>query len=661
MESTLSPGVGYGLIIGGSAFFAIGMNLITYLINRAGNHNSNNIEEFVSGSRSIGFALLLSTIVSNWTWSITLVVSAIKSFSMGVSGSYWYGIGGLCQVAVFAVISSKIKSNANLVTTFPEMGYLRFGYAGHLAFLFCGLTCNVIVSSSILLSGSAVFQGITSISQYAFLWLIPFGCAIYVSVGGLRATFISDASHTSIILIFILVFMFEVYARNDKIGSAKKMWELLQQAAPIEGNYHGSPLTFRSEQGGIFSIISIITGFGLVVNDQAYFSRAVAADPRITSRAYFFAALCWFVIPLSMGLSLGLAAKALSSNPDFPTFNDIEIGEGLPTVAAAIYLMGKSGAAMMLVMIFFSVASSYSGELIGTSTLLSYDIYKRYIKPDATPKEVLIAAKVSVFLWAIFSSAIASVFYGAASISTGFLFNFTGAATSAAVIPVTLSIGWRSLNKAGAVGGCIGGSLLGLIAWLVSCKGIVGPINVTNLNNQWVSLTGNVVSLVSGAVISITLSLIWPANFDWEKTRNKTSLDSTGTTYIEREKVVKITSGSLDLKPSSLPEKVDGIEIDEKESSDSLEGFAENGIDHKHLNHQFKKYCGLVIILVIIMGIVIPVPLSASPYIFSPGFLLGVVIIAIIWLFCTFFYVVLLPILDSRRYLFGLAKQVLHL
>lgn len=267
MEPSLSQGAGFGLIIGGGVFFAVVMNYVTHLQNKFSQYNSHKVDEFVSGSRRVGFGLLLAGILLSWTWSLTLLESAVKSYSMGFCGSYYYAIGGLLQVSIFSVISSKIKKNANLVTTFPEMGYFRFGVPGHLAFLWCGFVCNAIVSSCILLGGSAVLHAVTGVSQYASLFLIPFGVAVYVSFGGLRATFISDASHTFIILIFIIVFMFEVYVSNDKIGSAQKMWELLESLAPVENNYQGSYLTFRSEQGAIFAVISVITGIGLVVAD----------------------------------------------------------------------------------------------------------------------------------------------------------------------------------------------------------------------------------------------------------------------------------------------------------------------------------------------------------------------------------------------------------
>jgi Na+/proline symporter len=48
--------------------------------------------------------------------------------------------------------------------------------------------------------------------------------------------------------------------------------------------------------------------------------------------------------------------------------------------------------------------------MIATSTLFSYDIYRHYIKPNATSKEVVAVSRYFILFWAIFSAALASTF-----------------------------------------------------------------------------------------------------------------------------------------------------------------------------------------------------------------------------------------------------------
>ena len=76
--------------------------------------------------------------------------------------------------------------------------------------------------------------------------------------------------------------------------------------------------------------------------------------------------------------------------------------------------------------------------------------------------------------------------------------------------------------------GSIGGMTVALIVWLATAKVIGGAITVETLSDQWVSFAGNTAAIVSGGALSIGLSLWRPANFDWEITRQMTTVDESG-------------------------------------------------------------------------------------------------------------------------------------
>lgn len=91
--------------------------------------------------------------------------------------------------------------------------------------------------------------------------------------------------------------------------------------------------------------------------------------------------------------TMGLAAVALQGDPEMRTLRyanrvnchvfDIfsylsasDVSAGLPAPSAAAALLGKSGAAAMLVLLFLAVTSATSAELIAVSSILTYDVYK---------------------------------------------------------------------------------------------------------------------------------------------------------------------------------------------------------------------------------------------------------------------------------------------
>ena len=131
----------------------------------------------------------------------------------------------------------------------------------------------------------------------------------------------------------------KVYGTSDLIGSPSKMHSLLEAAAeiaPVQGNYMGSYLTFHSTDAFIcmtlFDVtwqyltinqdaaISMTLGSSTVFLDQSYWQRAIASDARSTTRAYFLGGLSWFSVPFAFGTTMGLSARALQSNPVFPTW-----------------------------------------------------------------------------------------------------------------------------------------------------------------------------------------------------------------------------------------------------------------------------------------------------------------------------------------------------
>ena len=58
--------------------------------------------------------------------------------------------------------------------------------------MFFGLATNLIVSSMLVLGGSATVTDLTGMSTVAACFLIPLGVAIYVAVGGMRSTLLCD-------------------------------------------------------------------------------------------------------------------------------------------------------------------------------------------------------------------------------------------------------------------------------------------------------------------------------------------------------------------------------------------------------------------------------------------------------------------------------------
>lgn len=77
---------------------------------------------------------------------------------------------------------------------------------------------------------------------------------------------------------------------------------------------------------------------------------------------------------------MGLSARALQNNPVFPTYplplSLAQENAGLVAPAAAVSLLGRSGAVAMLIITYMAVTSACSAQLISVSSIFTYDLYR---------------------------------------------------------------------------------------------------------------------------------------------------------------------------------------------------------------------------------------------------------------------------------------------
>lgn len=531
-KAVLNQGVGYSVILGFGAFFAVFTSFLVWLEKRyvGSKHTS---EWFNTAGRNVKTGLIASVIVSQWTWAATILQSSNVAWEYGISGPFWYASGATIQVLLFGVMAIEIKRKAPNAHTVCEIVKARWGTAAHIVFLtFCFMT-NIIVTAMLLLGGSAVVNALTGVNLYAASFLIPLGVVVYTLAGGLKATFLASYIHSVIVHVVLVIFVYLVYVSSSELGSPDVVYRRLlevasktrscqgqgQSCGPVSGNYKGSYVTMLSSGGLVFGIINIVGNFGTVFVDNGYWVSAIAARPSSTHKGYLVGGLVWFAVPFSLATSLGLGALAL----DLP-ITASEASHGLVPPATAIALMGKGGSVLLLTMLFMAVTSAGSSELIAVSSLCTYDIYRTYINPDATGKQILKVSRSVVLGFGCFMGILA-VMLNKAGVSLGWMYLAMGVFIGSAVLPIAFMLLWRKANAKGAILGSISGCFLGIITWLAVTKVEYGRVNLDTTGRNAPMLAGNLVSILVGGGVHAACSFIWPQDYDWETTKQITVVE----------------------------------------------------------------------------------------------------------------------------------------
>ncbi|KAI1611862.1 SSS family solute:Na+ symporter [Exophiala viscosa] len=663
VATVLPQGAGYGVVVGIGFFFALLMAGIAYMQNRYTKYSTKMSEEFNTASRSVKPGLIACGVVSAWTWAATLLQSGSVTYEYGVAGPFWYAAGATVQIFMFSVLACKVKQNAPRCHTFLEIIYYRYGAVTHMVFIFFALMTNILVASQLLLGGSAVVTALTGMNVYAAVFLIPMGVCVYVVLGGLRATFLCDYTHTVIVMIIILYFMFDVYCSNELIGSPGKMYDLLVHASkvrPVAGNTEGSYLTQKSNFGLIFGVIQLCSGMGTVFLDQGYWQRAIASRPTTAVRGYIMGGMAWYAIPFGFATTLGLAAVALTDNPAYPTYpnnmTSSQVSAGLAAPFGAAALLGKHGAIALLLTLFMAVTSSSSSELIAVSSILTFDVYKVYVKPSATPENLIFISHVMICVFGLVMAAFACI-WNAIGIDLGWLFLVMGLLIGGAVFPAAFAVTWKGQTRAGALTGALGGLAAGVIAWLVEAHVYYGELTVASTGGSYPTLAGNMAAVLTGLILTLVVSWIKPDDFDWSITRNINAAHSLYGNAVPGGAGGVVAAGETqgeqeDHKAANPHSELPTVIDEEKEEAED-KAFLD---DPKSLNRTYMMALIVATVLSLAMDVVIPVPMFLSHYIYSKTFFTFYIAVSFIWVFAALFMCGILPIWETRHFwveLFG--------
>ena len=613
MSYILDESVGYLILIGvGILLASVVLILVKAETKWLGTKKT--FEWFSTAGRTVKTGLIVTSVVSAWTWAATLLQSSTVAYQYGISGPFWYAAGASIQVVLFAILAIELKRKSPMSHTFPEMINSRFGKSSHKVFLSFAFLTNIIVTAMLVLGGAAVVNALTGINVYIAAFLIPVGVIAYTLFGGLKATFLAEYFNTAFIFVVVLIFTSAIYFVNPDIGGISGMFEKLSNAAamyPVEGNAAGSFLTLASVGALIFGVINIVGNFGTVFVDQSYWQRAIASRPRSVVPGFLVGGLAWFAIPFALATTLGLAAVAVNLE-----LTPLEISSGLVAPLAAAHLLGDIGAILMLTVLFTAVTAAGSAQLISVSSLVTYDVFRTYIKPSSTGRQLMRISRYAILGFGLGMGALASMLFQF-GVSLQYVYLAMGVLIGSAVAPISLAILWKDTNRYAATIASIIGLGCGVTVWLGYAYATSGEISLASTSNMFALLAGNLASILTSLIITVIGSLFRPENFNFSKLKHEI--------FVVDEQIRK--------------------RLEKETNEESLKNAS-----------KFSMRYGLTLTLILV--VVWPIPLFLSNYVFTETVYHVWIWVAILWAATAGSLVWALPIIQSRSGIAHVLKNI---
>lgn len=265
--------------------------------------HSSNTNSFHVGNRDIKTAPAALSIAATWIWAPALFVSATQAYTNGIPGMFWFLVPNVLCLILFIPFAKRIRNEYPQGITL--IGYMTEKYhswqvKGIYSFQFGALA--VLSTAVQLLAGGQMLSLITGLPFWLMTVILAVIAFSYSQISGIKASVATDVIQMIIILLGCLLLV--PWALNMTGGLSTLISGL--------GSITGDKTALFSESGlAVFLSFGLPTAIGLIsgpFGDQCFWQRSFSIRKKSIGKAFFFGALIFALVPLSMGIMGFLAA-----------------------------------------------------------------------------------------------------------------------------------------------------------------------------------------------------------------------------------------------------------------------------------------------------------------------------------------------------------------
>lgn len=365
---------------------------------------------------------------------------------IGMASYEWLSTISLILFAFF-VLPFFLRSE---VSTSVEYLERRFGPSSHLMVAIFVVIINTIgYMPMYLYAGSLCMHQLLGTSIWFGVLLIALLTGIYTIGGGLRSIAWTNLIEGMLIIVSgILLLFFGLRA----VGG----WSALRLSLPEDFFHVIRPVSDPDlPWPGVFFGISIINIWYWCLNPNITQSALGARSLFDGKMGAIFTGALKLITPF-LFIFPGLCAAILYpelSNPDLagPTM----VSELLPTGVAGIFFAGFIASVMTTISMIFHA----------TATIISNDIYKRYLKKDASDKKVLFAGRIFAAITLVLGMAFVTLVMRSRSLFI-YIQELSSYIIPAIVVVFLSGMIWKGANAKGSFTTLIFGLTVGIATWL---------------------------------------------------------------------------------------------------------------------------------------------------------------------------------------------------
>lgn len=412
------------------------------------NNRQKSVTDFWLAGRRIGPGALGFSAAASWL-TAGGILAVVGYYMLQGMGSIWAFVApNIIALLFLAVLVRKIK-NLPAITQ-PELLEQRYGSIVRWPIALIITVVMILFSVADITGLSLVLQTFYGLDPLYAAAIVAIAVSLYVTLGGLYAVIWTDTIQFAFLAIFTVGMAFAAVgtvADGSLSTSAISASELLGNVPADWWN----PFSIGLPMVLIFCL-AIIPGW---ITEQDPWQKVWAArDAKSASLGMIIGALMITVVFASC------AVIAIALNSIYPEIAEMGFPAGMALAEPALLSFVTERFASAPVIIAFSAIGLAAASMSCTDTFstsgascISRDIYQRYIKPDATMKEMMLVNRVSVLF--IILAATAGSFVIPNIIDAIHIATFI--ASSSYFFPLMGGLYWKRATKEGAFAGMVVG------------------------------------------------------------------------------------------------------------------------------------------------------------------------------------------------------------
>lgn len=320
-------------------------------------------DDFLMAGKSLGPLVLAGTLFAANTGGASTTGIATNVYQYGLS-SCWYVIASGIGFVLVSFIAPYFRRTA--ASTVPEIINKRYGKASHIFTAVTSIAALFMATGAQIIATASIINVVTGIDFRTAAVITTAVVILYTMVGGFTSVTAANMMHVLFITVGMTVAMF-IMVHNPDIGGFSGLFAKAEAMGPDMDMLSMTKIGIPTVIGYIaMYCMTFPTGQEIV---QTYCSAKDGKSAKVGSVIAGLISAAYAIVPALIGLMAyacidGYAAGGLQKN----AMAEATI-RFAPTIVAGLVLAAVVAATM----------SSASGNMIGTATMFTNDVFRPYV------------------------------------------------------------------------------------------------------------------------------------------------------------------------------------------------------------------------------------------------------------------------------------------